>query len=94
MQHEDAMQFQTVDREFNVMDSDTVPAIIDASLAEVIARGKSDWHALQKKSVSIRRYKIEMWKLQEIAGGVYRWTLGYDDFLGYMHGVLSMGVVL
>lgn len=94
MDQEDAMQFQTVDHAFTVIDSDTVPAVIDDSLAEAIARGKSDWHTLQKKSASIRRYKIKEWNLKEIADGVYQWTLGYDDFLGYMHGVLNMGAAL
>lgn len=94
MQQEDSMQFQAVDREFKVIDSDTVPAVIDNFLAEAIARGKSDWHELQKKSVSIRRYKIKEWGLQEIAAGVYQWTLGYDDFLGYMQGVLNTEEVL
>lgn len=94
MQQEDVMQFQEVDKEFKLIDSDTVPAVVDGSLAEAIARGKGDWRELQKKSVSIHRNKIEEWRLQEIAAGVYQWTLGYDDFLGYMRGVLNMGAVL
>lgn len=94
MEQEDEMQFQSVEREFEVIDSDTVSAVIDDSLAKAIAVGKGDRHALQKKSVSIRRCKIKDWNLKEIADGVYRWTLGYDDFLGYMRGVLNMGTVL
>ena len=91
MKQEDEMQFQTIDQEFKVIDSDTVPAVIDDSLAEAIARGRGDWRALQKKSVSIRRYKIKEWNLKEIADGVYQWSLGYDDFLGYMSGILNKG---
>lgn len=91
IKQEEEIQFQTVDQEFKVIDSDTVPAVIDDSLAEAIARGRGDWHALQKKSVSIRRYKIKAWNLKEIADGVYQWTLGYDDFLGYMSGILNKG---
>lgn len=94
IKQEDEMQFQTVDREFKVIDSDTVPAVIDDSLAEAIARGSGDWRALQKKSVSIRRYKVKAWNLKEIADGVYQWTLGYDDFLGYMSGILNKGAAL
>lgn len=94
MEQEDEMQFQSVEREFEVIDSDTVSAVIDDSLARAIALGKGDRHALQKKSVSIRRCKIKDWNLKEIADGVYRWTLGYDDFLGYMRGVLNMSTVL
>lgn len=94
MKQEDEMQFQAIDQEFKVIDSDTVPAVIDDSLAEAIARGRGDWRALQKKSVSIRRYKIKEWNLKEIADGVYQWSLGYDDFLGYMSGILSRGAAL
>lgn len=89
MEQESEKQFRTIDSKFKVIDSDTVPAVIDASLAEAIARGKGDWRALQKKSVSIHRKKIEAWNQKEIAKGVYQWTLGYDDFLGYMSGILS-----
>ena len=64
------------------------------TLAEAIARGKSDWHTLQKNSVSIRRYKIKEWNLKEIAAGVYRRTWGYDDFLGYMHEVINVSAAL
>lgn len=88
LEHENAMQFKTVEEEFNVIDSDTVSVVIDSSIAEAISEGKCDWRELQRKSVSIRRCKIESWKLKEISCGIYRWMLKYDDFLGYMSGVL------
>ncbi len=91
IEQEKAMQFQTIDREFKVIDSDTVPVVIDAQLADRVACGKSSWSELQKKTVSVRRHKIKPWKLKEIASGVYYWTLPYDDFLGYMRGVLAQG---
>lgn len=91
LEQEDLMQFQTLDREFEVIDNDTVPAVVDATLAKAIASGKGDWSTLQKKSVSIRRAKVKPWNMKAIAGDVYQWTLGYDDFLGYMYGVLNAG---
>lgn len=91
LEQENSMQFQTLDREFEVIDSDTVPAVVDAALAKAIASGGGDWCTLQKKSVSIRRYKVKSWNMKPIAGDVYQWTLGYDDFLGYMYGVLNAG---
>lgn len=91
MEQENAMQFRTVDREFEVIDADTIPAVVNLSLAEEIAHGRSDWKTLQRQSVSIRRDKIKRWNLKEIAPGVYRWTLGYNDFLGYMSGVINTG---
>ncbi len=90
MEQEEDLQFLMVKEVFKVIDADTVPAVIDATLAEEIAAGKSNWHTLQKKALSIHQDKIKTWHLQEIAEGVYRWTLEYDDFLGYMRGVLNM----
>lgn len=91
LNQEEMMQFQTLDRKFEVIDNDTVSAVVDAELAQAIALGKGDWSTLQKKSVSIRRAKIKSWNMKEIAGDVFQWTLGYDDFLGYMYGVLNIG---
>lgn len=91
MEQENAMQFRTVDREFEVIDTDTIPAVVNSSLAEEIAHGRSDWKTLQRQSVSIRRREIKHWNLKEIAPGVYQWTLGYNDFLGYMSGVIHTG---
>ncbi len=83
------MQFKTVDEQFEVIDSNTVSAVVDEMLVKAITFGKGDWRQLQRKSVSIRREKIQSWNLKEIAKGVYQWTLRYDSFLGYMHGVLD-----
>lgn len=94
IEHEKEGQFPTVDQEFEVIDSDTVPVVVDAKLAGVIAAGQGDWHLLQKKMVSIRRGMIRKWNLQEIGGGIYQWSLGYDNFLGYMEGVLHGGCAL
>ena len=91
MEQENAKQFRTVDREFEVIDADTIPAVVNSLLAEEIAHGRSDWKTLQRQSVSIRRREIKHWNLKEIAPGVYQWTLGYNDFLGYMSGVIHTG---
>ena len=94
LEQEDLMQFQTLDQEFEMIDNDTVPAVVDATLAKAIASGKGNWSTLQKKSVSIHRTKVKSWNMKPIAGDVYQWTLGYDDFLGYMYGVLNAGGAL
>ncbi len=90
MDLEELMQFQTVNDQFEVIDSNTVSAVVDVFLAESIACGKGDWQLLQKKSISIRREKVREWNLKEITPGVYQWTLRYDSFLGYMRGVLDV----
>lgn len=90
LEFEASMEFQTIDEKFRVIDSDTVPAVVDPALAKAISFGRGDWKLLQKKAVSVRRYQIKNWSLKEIADGVYQWTLRYDDFLGYMAGVIDL----
>ena len=90
MDLEDNMQFQTVNDQFKVIDSNMVSVVVDKSFAESITYGKGDWQLLQKKSVSIRRERVREWNVKEIAAGVYQWTLRYDSFLGYMRGVLDI----
>ncbi len=84
------MQFETVAKQFRVIDSDTVTVVVDPTLAARIRDGRGDWIQLQKHAVSISRKKIKEWGLIEIAKGVYQWTLSYDSFLGYMDGVLGI----
>ena len=85
---EAAQQFRTLAQKFRVIDQKTVLAVPDDSMASAIAEGRASWQELQRHAVSVRKEKIVMWHLREIADGIYQWTLGYDSFLGYMHGVL------
>lgn len=87
---EDSNQFDAVCNEFVVIESNTVPVVVDEEFAKSIEYGHGDWQLLQKKSVSIRRERIKAWGLKELAKGVFRWTLPYDSFLGYMRGVLNI----
>lgn len=90
MTFETEMQFRAVEAQFNIIDSDTICAVVDATLAKLLTYGKGDWRTLQRKAVSIRRCSIQHWNLKEIVKGVYQWTLGYDSFLGYMSGILQL----
>ena len=85
---EAAQQFRTLAQKFRVIDQKTVLAVPDDSMASAIAEGRASWQELQRHAVSVRKEKIVLWHLREIADGIYQWTLGYDSFLGYMHGVL------
>ncbi len=87
---EDSMQFDAVCNEFVVIESNTVPVVVDDELAKSIEYGRGDWQLLQRQSVSIRRERIKTWGLKELAKGVFQWTLRYDLFLGYMRGVLDI----
>lgn len=86
---EENLEFQTVNDEFKVIDSNTITVIVDDALAEKVAYGYADWRQVQRFSVSIRRERIKPWNIREIAPELYQWTLRYDDFLGYMSGVLD-----
>lgn len=85
---EAAQQFRTLAQKFRVIDQKTVLAVPDDSMASAIAEDRASWQELQRHAVSVRKEKIVLWHLREIADGIYQWTLGYDSFLGYMHGVL------
>lgn len=85
---EAAQQFRTLAQKFRVIDQKTVLVVPDDSMALAIAEGRASWQELQRHAVSVRKEKIVLWHLREIADGIYQWTLGYDSFLGYMHGVL------
>ena len=85
---EAAQQFRTLAQKFRIIDHKTVLAVPDDSMVSAIAEGGASWQELQRHAVSVRKEKIVLWHLREIADGIYQWTLGYDSFLGYMHGVL------
>lgn len=87
---EDNLQFKTVAEKFQVIDSNTVTAIVDEALAKAIRFGGGNWQLLQKQALSIRIEKVQAWHLKEIANNIYQWTLPYDSFLGYMRGVLNL----
>lgn len=87
--NENALNFETVNKEFHVIESDTVPVIIHASLAEQIKQGYGSWKDIQKYSVSIYKNKLKKWQVKQISEDVFQWTLPYDSFLGYMAGVLQ-----
>ena len=87
---ETEMQFKDISKKFRVIASDMVVAIVDSNFAYAVANGGGDWQQLQRKAVSIRISMIQKWKLKEVAARVYVWTLCYNNFLGYMQGVLDL----
>lgn len=82
-------QFRDIEQSFEVIDSNTVTVVIDSEFTKQVSEGCGDWQQMQRKSIAIRREYVNKWNLQEIASGIYRWTLPYDSFLGYMRGVLE-----
>lgn len=81
--------YLTVQKEFRVIEDDTVLVIADENLKNEIRYGGCDWRAIQRKAVSIYKYRVKDLKLKPLADGLYDWNLEYDDFLGIMKGVLG-----
>jgi CRISPR-associated endonuclease/helicase Cas3 len=92
-ENEQKMRFPIVDKQFRVISSDTRLAVVENSLIQKIERHeKIDWMVLQHGSVQIWGYKLEALRIPEFDEfpGVYKWNLDYDDFLGYMAGLLKV----
>jgi hypothetical protein len=91
--YENDMRFHKVEKEFRVINSDTRLAVVDKELAHRIENYESvSWRDIQQGSVQIWAYKIEQLKIPEFQGryNIYQWTYQYDDFIGYMAGVIPI----
>jgi CRISPR-associated endonuclease/helicase Cas3 len=86
---ENEKNFPYVNDNFKVIDSNTRIAVVDDEAASAIINVHADWHYLQQNSLQIAKCKLDELHVPQIANGIYHWTLGYDDFLGYMHGVIK-----
>ncbi|MDR1482526.1 MAG: CRISPR-associated endonuclease Cas3'' [Synergistaceae bacterium] len=92
LKNEDALNFPFVSENFNVIDSDTSSiAVVDADLAERVKHRRASWRELQRQSVRIANHRLKELKVPQITGeiDIYLWSLGYNDFIGYMAGVLD-----
>jgi CRISPR/Cas system-associated endonuclease/helicase Cas3 len=90
---ERAYRFPDVAEKFTVIDSNTVTAIVDEHLIKKLEhREKVSPSQIQTLSVQIWKHRESEYGLGPIVGfpGLYEWNLMYDDFLGYMAGVLQL----
>ncbi len=84
-------RFPLVEKDFCVINSDTRVTVIDEDIIKKLENFEDvDWRELQKKSVQIWGYQLEKLGIQEIRNGIYEWIYPYNDFLGYMAGVLPV----
>ena len=86
---ESIKDFPSVQKNFTVIESDTSIAVVDSDVAELIRKNKIDWKLLQRNSVQIKKYKLKGVRAEEIFTDIYHWKLGYNDFLGYMAGIIE-----
>jgi CRISPR-associated endonuclease Cas3-HD len=84
---EEDLGFLSVKEKFKVIENDTRLAVVDSAIAERIKKGTINWRELLKNSVQIREDRLN--DKQKILNDIYLWDSGYDDFLGYMKGMLD-----
>jgi len=90
---EKARKFPEVDEKFKVIASNTVTVVVDDELLRRLERReKVEPFELQLKTVNIYSTNAMKYGIAPIHGfdNLYRWTLKYDNFLGYMAGVLPL----
>lgn len=89
-------KFPDVERQFKVISSNTMTVIVDEDLINRLRdrekRKEVDFRELQQKAVNIYTSKEKLYGVAPLDGfsDLFYWTLAYDDFLGYMAGVLPL----
>lgn len=73
-----------------MIDNHSVSALVHAAPDEDIRIHEIRREQVQMDTVQIPQHRIKDWNVQPIRDELYRWTLAYDGFLGYMAGVLSI----
>jgi CRISPR-associated endonuclease/helicase Cas3 len=92
-QMEKTMRFPQVEKGFHVIAGDTRAVVVEKSLIERLEGYEPvAWQDIQEGSVQIWGYRLEALQTPEFTNhpGVYRWNLLYDDFIGYMAGILQV----
>ncbi|MGV8049589.1 MAG: CRISPR-associated endonuclease Cas3'' [Anaerolineaceae bacterium] len=82
-------KFPFVNYNFKVIDSDTRIAVVDNAIVNNIRNGHINWCELQRNSLQIAYYKLQDLHMPQIADGIYHWNRKYDNFLGYMAGIIE-----
>jgi len=88
--YESTNSFRSVEKGFQVIDSDTRIVVVNEEVASRLEHDKLNWQVLQKNSVQIAYYKLKELGTQEVLPGIYKWNLAYNDFLGYMAGIVQL----
>lgn len=83
-------RFPDVEERFRIIDDTSEIAIVSREIAEKVRSGVTDWKELQMNSVQIPEKQLKRSHQEEIIPGIYDWVLGYDEFLGYMAGIVPI----
>lgn len=88
-----AMNFPEVHSMFRVINADTYTVVVDEAIKQRLkAWGKVSWKEIQNHSVQIWGTRIESLHVPQFSQypELYEWNLAYNDFIGYMAGVLTV----
>lgn len=89
---ENRRRFPKVQEDFKVIPSETRTVVVEPELIDKLERHeKVDWQAIQSGSVQIWGNRLDRFGILPFAAypEIFKWTLKYDSFLGYMAGVLE-----
>lgn len=88
---ENGLRFPEVEKKFHVIDSDTRTTVVNKILIEKLENFEPvNRREIQIMSVQIWGYQLEKLGIQEIRKGIYKWVYPYDNFIGYMAGVIPV----
>ena len=93
---ENGLQFPQVEKDFRVIASDTRIVVVGEEMVKKLeSHLPINWRDIQKSSVQIWGYRLEDLCIPEIVGhpGIHKWIYAYNDFIGYMAGVLPIEAV-
>lgn len=90
IENEGSLRFEQVEKDFRVIETDTRLVVVDSIEADRLQYGKVDWRELQKASVQIAKYKLDELRTPVLTEKIYKWNLDYDEFLGYMAGIIKI----
>lgn len=96
LKSERMLRFPQVEKDFRVIASDTKTVVISEELIRKLEEySQVDWRDIQKSSVQIWGYRLDELRIPEVHGhpGLYKWTYAYDDFIGYMAGILPLEAI-
>lgn len=90
---EDAMDFPEVHALFRVIDANTYTVVVDDMVKQRLNNWDTvSWQEIQNSSVQIWGTRIESLCVPQFERypNLYEWNLAYNDFIGYMAGVLQV----
>jgi CRISPR-associated endonuclease Cas3-HD len=93
LKSEEGLRFPQVEKNFRVIASDTRTVVVDTEMVKKLeAHLPVDWRDIQKASVQIWGCRLDALCIPEVLGhpGMYKWSYAYNDFIGYMAGILPV----